>query len=50
MLIADWNTIVIRIKGRPKNRWRDEVINYLKLKMKNCSQLAKYRKAWNNLA
>jgi len=35
---------------RPKNRWRDEVINDLKkLKLKNCSQLVKYRKVWNNL-
>jgi hypothetical protein len=27
--ITDWNSIGIRNKGRPKNRWRYEVINDL---------------------
>jgi hypothetical protein len=32
--ITDWNPIGLRAKGRPKNRWRDKVINDLnKLKM-----------------
>jgi hypothetical protein len=34
--ISDWNPIGVRTKGRPKNRWRDEVINDLKkLKLRN---------------
>jgi len=37
-------------KGRPKNRWRDEVINDLmKLKLRNWIQLVKDREAWNDL-
>ena len=32
--ITDWNPIGIRTKGRPKNRWKKEVVNYLK-KLKN---------------
>jgi len=33
-------------KGRPKNRWREEVINELrKLKLRNWSQPVKDRKA-----
>jgi hypothetical protein len=36
--ITDWNPIGVRIKGRTKNRWRDEVINDVKkLKLRNCS-------------
>jgi hypothetical protein len=31
--ITNWNPTGLRTKGRPKNRWRDEVMNYLK-KMK----------------
>jgi hypothetical protein len=48
--ITDWNTTGLRTKGRPKNRWRDEVTNDLKkLKLRNFSQDFKSRKAWNNL-
>jgi hypothetical protein len=40
--ITDWNPIGLRNKGRTENRWRDEVINYLKkLKLRNCSQISK---------
>ena len=50
MLITVWSPIGIRTKGRPKNRWRGEVKNYLKkLKLKNYSQLVKYIKAQNKL-
>jgi hypothetical protein len=32
--IADWNSVAIGTKGRPKTRWREEVINDLmKLKL-----------------
>jgi hypothetical protein len=34
--ITEWNAIGMRYKGHPKNRWRDEVLNYLKgLKVRN---------------
>jgi hypothetical protein len=49
--ITYWNPIRLRIKGRPKNRWRDEVINDLKkLTMRKWSQIVKERKAWNDPA
>jgi len=31
--IHDWNPIIVRTKGRQKNKWRDEIISDLK-KMK----------------
>ena len=44
--VTDWNPIGIRTKGRTKNRWRDEVISDLKkLKLRNCSQIVKDRRA-----
>jgi len=47
--INDWNPIGIRTKGRPKNRWENEVINEIKnLKLRNCIQFVKDRKAWND--
>jgi len=48
--ITDWNPTGIRSKGRPKNRWRDEVINDVKkLKLRKCFQLVRDRRAWNDL-
>jgi hypothetical protein len=48
--ITQWNPIGVRYKGRPKNRWRDEVLNNLrKLKVKNWTYLVKDRKAWHEL-
>jgi len=48
--ITDWNSVGIGTKGRPKNRWRDEVINdSTKLKLRNGIQLVKDREAWNDL-
>jgi len=44
--IPDFNPVGVRTKGRPKNVWRDELINDLKkLKLRNCSQLFKGRRA-----
>jgi hypothetical protein len=44
--ITEWNSIGMRYKGRPQNRWKDEVINDLKkLKLKNWTYLVKDRKA-----
>jgi hypothetical protein len=28
--MIEWNPITVRTKGRPKNRWKDAVINDLK--------------------
>jgi len=48
--ITHWNPIGIRNKGRPKNRWRDEVINDLKkVKLRSWIQLVTGGKAWNDL-
>jgi hypothetical protein len=48
--IIDWNPIGIRTKGRPKNSWRYEVINYLKKQeLENWIQLVKDRNVWNDL-
>jgi hypothetical protein len=48
--ITNWNPIGIRTKGRPNNRWRDEVMNALKkLKRRNQNQLVKDRKEWDDL-
>jgi hypothetical protein len=44
--ITDWNPTGIRTKERSKNKWSDEVINYLKkLKLSNWIQLVKVEKA-----
>jgi hypothetical protein len=44
--ITEWNPIGKRSIGRPKNRWKYEVLNYLKkLKLKNWTYLVKDRKA-----
>jgi ribosomal protein L13E len=47
MKITDWNPIGIRTKGRRKNRWRKDVVNYLKRlkKLRNCRQLFEDRNA-----
>jgi hypothetical protein len=40
--IPDLNPVGVRTKGRPKNGWRDELINNCKkLKLRNWSQLCK---------
>ena len=44
--ITEWNPIGKRSKGRPRNRWKDEVLNDLKtLKLKNWTYLVTDRKA-----
>jgi len=48
--ITDLKRVGIRTRGRPKSRWRDEVINGLKkLKLRNWRQLVRRWKAWNDL-
>jgi hypothetical protein len=48
--VTEWSPVRVRTKGRPRNRWRDEVINDLKkIKLINWSYLVKDRKAWNGL-
>ena len=45
-----WNRIGRSTKGRPKYRWRCEVISDLKkLKQRRWMQLVEDRKAWNDL-
>jgi hypothetical protein len=45
--IMEWNLIGMRSKVRPRNRWRDEVLNDLKkLKLRNWTYLVK---AWCEL-
>ena len=40
----------MRTEGRPKDRWKDEVLNELKkLEVKNWTYLVKDRKAWCEL-
>ena len=37
--IAEWNPIGVRTKGRPRNRWNDEMMNDLKtLKVENWTE------------
>jgi hypothetical protein len=44
--VTEWDSIGIRTKEQPQNRWRDEVINDLKkLKLRNLIQLIRDRKA-----
>ena len=48
--ITDWNSIGIRTRGQPNNRWSDEVIRDLKkVEPRNWIQLVKDRKTWNDL-
>jgi hypothetical protein len=48
--IAEWNPIEVRTKGRPRSRWKDEVLNDLKrLKVENWTYLVKDKKAWYEL-
>jgi hypothetical protein len=43
--ITEWDSIGIRTKGQPQNRWRDEAINDIKkLKLRNLIQLIRDRK------
>jgi hypothetical protein len=43
--VTVWKPIEVRTKGRPKNRWRDEVINDLKKpKLRIWIQIVKDRK------
>jgi hypothetical protein len=48
--ITELNPTGKRVKGRPKNRWKDEVLNDLKtLNAKNWAYLVKERHAWYGL-
>ena len=46
----EWNPVGIRSKGRPRNRWKDEVLNDLKeLKAKNWTYVVTDRNTWCEL-
>jgi hypothetical protein len=48
--ITDWNSIGIRTKGWPNNRWsNEEICDLKKVELRNWIQLFKDRKAWNDL-
>jgi ethanolamine ammonia-lyase small subunit len=48
--ITDWNSIGIRTRRWPNNKWSDEVIHDLKkAELRNWIQLVKGRKVWNDL-
>jgi hypothetical protein len=48
--ITDGRTVGVRTTERPKNRWRDEVMNELKKpKLRNWSFILKDRKVSNDL-
>jgi len=48
--ITDWNLKGFRTRRRPKNKFRDELINNLSnVKLRNWSQIVKDRKSWNDL-
>ena len=48
--IMDWNNMGLKTKGCLNKRWRDEVINDLKmLKLRNWSQVVKDRKVLNDV-
>jgi hypothetical protein len=49
--IFEWEPIGRRSLGRPRLRWLDDVYDDLKvLKVRNCKELAKDRKVWNDLS
>jgi len=49
--LLDLKPMGIRPVGRPKQRWREDVMEYLKyLKVKNWKEIAKDRRTWRDLA
>jgi hypothetical protein len=49
--ILDWKPMGTRPVGRPRQRWRKDVLEDLKkLKIKNWKKTAKDRKTWRDLA
>jgi len=45
--IGNWKPMLTRPLGRPKNRWKDDIINDMKkLKTKNWTSYIQYRSKW----
>jgi hypothetical protein len=45
--IYEWKPMLTRPLGRPKNRWEDDVTNYMKkLKIKNWTSCIQERNKW----
>jgi len=45
--VYKWKPMLTRPLGRPKNRWVDDIINYMtKLKIKNWTSCIQDRKKW----
>jgi hypothetical protein len=48
--INNWKPIASRPIGRPKNRWDDDVRNYIKImKVNNWKECAKDRNKWKSI-
>jgi hypothetical protein len=50
--LLDWRPMGTRPVGRPRQRWQEDVVEYLKkeLKVKNWKEAAKDRRTWRDLA
>jgi hypothetical protein len=47
----DWKPMGTRPVGKPRQRWQEDVMEYLKkLKVKNWKEIAKDRRTWRDLA
>jgi hypothetical protein len=49
--LLDWKPMGTRPVGKPRQQWREDVMEDLKkLKVKNCKEAAKDRRIWRELA
>jgi len=49
--LLDWKPMGIRLVGRPRQRWQEDVREDLKkLKVKNWKEIAQDRRTWRDLA
>jgi len=49
--LLDWKPMGIRLGGRPRQRWQEDVMEDLKkLNIKNWKKVAKDRRTWRDLA
>jgi hypothetical protein len=48
--IFEWNPMGKRSRGRPRNRWREEVLKDIRVQVvKNWTKVVMYRWAWHEL-
>jgi hypothetical protein len=48
--LLDWKPMGTRPVGRSRQRWQEDVVVDLKLKVKNWKETAKERRTWRDLA